>query len=170
MSRPHLGPSPHLTCHKHHEDRAAPLSRRDGGGNGALEPQHRSPRAQELAPCVDTAVLELAPPSPFVGPRGPRSLSWPGPRLLLLTNAHSRQRPPGTRASARGARSAPRHVMPHVVVRAAPKRRVSLASQCVRAPDRPQALRAGKWKEAKRRMTNRYGTSASLAVEAWREL
>lgn len=41
-----LGP---LTCHEHHEDRAAPLSGRDGRRDGALEPQHRSPQAQALA-------------------------------------------------------------------------------------------------------------------------
>lgn len=63
-------PAP-FTCHEYHEHRAAPLGRRDGGRNGALEPQHRSPRAQALARSVVAAVPKLAPPSPSSGPAAP---------------------------------------------------------------------------------------------------
>lgn len=66
ISEPSQARSP-VTCHEHHEDSAAPLSRRDGRRNGALEPQHRSPQAQELARCVVAAVPQPAPPSSFSG-------------------------------------------------------------------------------------------------------
>lgn len=141
-----------FTCHEHHEDRAAPFGRRDGGRNGALEPQHRSLRAQTLARCVVSAVPKPAPPSVFVRLCGPRNLGWFGPHLRLRTSAHARQRHPETRASARENTS--RHSRnPSLAV---PQDLLSLASRwCVRAPARPPVAQSRKWRKAVRRMTNR---------------
>lgn len=105
-----------FTCHEHHEDRAAPFGRSDGGRNGALEPQHRSLRAQALARCIVSAVPEPAPPSVLVRLCGPRNLGWCGPHLRLSTSAQASQRQPETRASAR--ENTPRHMTQPVAVRA----------------------------------------------------
>lgn len=144
-------PAP-FTCHEHHEDRAAPLGRRDGGRNGALEPQHLSTPA--WPPCsleVLSSRTGAGPALPFAGPRGPGSPSWPAPRLRLRRDAHT-QRSSGTRANAR-AGSAWRHVMPHVAVGMESHCPVWLARWRVRAPARPEARQSRKWKEPAERVT-----------------
>lgn len=96
-----------FTCHEHHEHGAAALGRRDGGGNGALEPQHRGDRAQALAGSWPPKVPDKLKPasssssSPTGPPRPPQPLQLlPNPRLRLSpapTRQARRQPPPPLR-------------------------------------------------------------------------
>lgn len=119
-----------FTCHEHHEDRSAPLGRRDGGRNGALEPQHRSSQVQVLAGSVVRAVLELAPPSSSSDPKAPAAPTGPPP-----ASCYARTRKP---VSCLWGQSAPRHVTPYVADGAVPPGQSrSQFGVCVRAPARP---------------------------------
>lgn len=144
-----------VTCHEHHENRSAPLGRRDGRRNGALEPQHRSPQAQALARCVVAAVhgRPRPPRSPASRPRQPPAGPAPLLRTQLLTGPYDRQRPPGdAHRSVRGGKkkkkkreeSTPlRHVTTHCVRGRARLCLIRCVNPYVRAPARPQILRPG---------------------------
>lgn len=134
-SRPERCPAPFrapapFTCHEHHEDRAAPLGRRDGGRNGALEPQHLFTPASVLAGSAVFAARSWT---------RPRLRRTPRPRQPQL----ARPPPPAPQGRAHSAvfwdarKRAWRHVMPHVAVGREFHCLVWLASWRVRAPATP---------------------------------